>query len=871
MSVDLNTQDNFPENIPGALETSDPLQRARGRYLRCFIVGGGSSLSGFDFSSLDDEFVISVNGAFEFCKANAAIGIDKRYWSRLYQGGYGDKALRKAQNPKLKKYWVETPAGQDIKEIPNEVIRISSASKQKMVFTQNLNDGLISGGNSGFAALNLAVAFGFRLIYLLGFDMKGDGKGNQAWFHKGHPNVQKEDVYLNFIKPFEAVAPELKKRGIHVINVNEESKLTCFPFEEFPSRSRVSVPGFRGFGDHFYMRTLVESLARKHLKVSVQCTMPEAFWDYPNVEFTNPPTELRTQKKHILSLDNNLWGRFDGLPKVAETPVSYDWKNQLAQKSNEKSVAYSFAKLNGVNDFDFGFPVPKVWGDRGKEILKKVDNPQGKPVCIVHQSTIRKEWDCPSRSPKPEYFQHIVSKYKKQICFVSVLDVDGVNEIYDGEQLEGISTRFEHGELSIPEIIGLCAESGLILSYPSFFMLLGVALRTPTFVLWGGHISPEIHLDPIMGLEKTDFVSPIPACNCGQAAHDCLKEIPINKIDEGFQNFLLKNKLVDVQEAKEVLKKVSKEIEKKEEKKSYFKEIQETTRVAIPAGIGDMHWILLKLEDFKRKRGIKHLTISAHEDSGHKNSHEFLKMLHYVDAVEDPGPDLPWPWIGGKNNPDFPLREDVNGLDFLMQFNSSLEKGVSIQDILPEYEIDWEYQIPIFPESIKSAKNLCLDCGKKVILFYASSVGGNNNWAKGFWRPEDWNELAKFLISRYRTLPILLGSNWDLNYCELLNLSLMRSLVGKTNVSELFALTQMADAVVSFPSGVSIMSTHFKTPSIMFWPQNQWSEKFSTAWVDPKMLSEKKYIPIHYAENDFCNVDFVANQLVKFLEIEDDN
>ena len=85
-----------------------------------------------------------------------------------------------------------------------------------------------SGWNSGYQALNLAVLFGAKRIFLLGFDMQE--AIDKAHFFGNHPEaLQKRSTYSAFIRAFETTTPDLKRAGCAVINCTRQSALSCFP------------------------------------------------------------------------------------------------------------------------------------------------------------------------------------------------------------------------------------------------------------------------------------------------------------------------------------------------------------------------------------------------------------------------------------------------------------------------------------------------------------------------------------------------------------------------------------------------------------------------------------------------------------------
>jgi uncharacterized Rossmann fold enzyme len=81
-----------------------------------------------------------------------------------------------------------------------------------------------TGGNSGYQAVHIAAHLGANPILLFGFDMHG-----KHWF--GHHPWRGNHIprYSVFIKSFETLEPECRKRGIEVINCTPKSDLQCFP------------------------------------------------------------------------------------------------------------------------------------------------------------------------------------------------------------------------------------------------------------------------------------------------------------------------------------------------------------------------------------------------------------------------------------------------------------------------------------------------------------------------------------------------------------------------------------------------------------------------------------------------------------------
>jgi hypothetical protein len=193
----------------------------RGR--RCFILGGGTSLQGFNFNLLRGEKVIAVNRAYEFAPfADIMLSMDSRYYQWITKGELGEDAKTKFLQFKGLKIFVDTM------DFPyKEVITVTAIDR--LGLSWDLKKGIYHGNNSGYSALQLAIALKASPIYLLGFDFYH--QGNRAHFHSGYPNKGTEKMTRSYIKDFEHLSRELTiaQNKIKIINLNPKSSLRCFP------------------------------------------------------------------------------------------------------------------------------------------------------------------------------------------------------------------------------------------------------------------------------------------------------------------------------------------------------------------------------------------------------------------------------------------------------------------------------------------------------------------------------------------------------------------------------------------------------------------------------------------------------------------
>lgn len=183
-----------------------------------FIIGGGSSLRGFDWSLLHDEYTIGCNMAFTLGEKICKICVFGDFsWWRAFKDDLkaykGTVFTNKAERQLLGIPWLWT-----MKRYP-----------------QGLHtDGLGWNGNTGAVAINLALLLGAKRVFLLGFDMKRiEDRSN--WHDRIiRPSTTKSHVYQGFVQDFRFVARDWKAKFVdrEIINVTRDSGLgpNVFPW-----------------------------------------------------------------------------------------------------------------------------------------------------------------------------------------------------------------------------------------------------------------------------------------------------------------------------------------------------------------------------------------------------------------------------------------------------------------------------------------------------------------------------------------------------------------------------------------------------------------------------------------------------------------
>jgi hypothetical protein len=190
---------------------------------RCFILGGGPSLEGFDFERLRGRGkIIAVNRAFEYAHfADILFFMDNRFYQFVHDGKFGPEALAKWESFKGYKVFLNIMGRKH-----DDVYSVRSLGRVGV--SNSLTKGIYHGNNSGVGALGLAICLKANPIYLLGFDFKF--KNGKSHFHSGYKLPMHESTFKNFVRDFERVQRFLSRTQFQVVNLNPDSGLRSFPF-----------------------------------------------------------------------------------------------------------------------------------------------------------------------------------------------------------------------------------------------------------------------------------------------------------------------------------------------------------------------------------------------------------------------------------------------------------------------------------------------------------------------------------------------------------------------------------------------------------------------------------------------------------------
>lgn len=306
--------------------------------------------------------------------------------------------------------------------------------------------------------------------------------------------------------------------------------------------------------------------------------------------------------------------------------------------------------------------------------------------------------------------------------------------------------------------------------------------------------------------------------------------------------------------------------------------MSEEVVIGMPPGIGDLHWIMTKLESFKAKNNIQKLKVVVNlewmtQNNRHTYSLDYLELLPFIDSAESKVEKLPFEYAlaGGLGTPLF---TNHGGCDYMIEFNSELEKGTKLLDILPGYDTNFNYPIARPPEADEWAEAIKQSQDDKFVVIFTASTEGNDMWANRLWCPRDWVKLAQRIHDQTKCRSVVVGGKWDKSYaeriCQLDEANVILDIVGQTSIAQLFALLRKANVVIAYQCGVMMMAVHFRTPAVAFWPiktvanpAGQFKREFMHSWLPP-WANEVGYFPFAFGDAE-TTPEGVFNSIRRYL------
>jgi hypothetical protein len=298
----------------------------------------------------------------------------------------------------------------------------------------------------------------------------------------------------------------------------------------------------------------------------------------------------------------------------------------------------------------------------------------------------------------------------------------------------------------------------------------------------------------------------------------------------------------------------------------------------LPTGIGDSVWALTKIQAIRDKLdsgGVIDVSLVGSKDKVDSRALDFVRRFRFVNSVDMKPFSIQA--YGPRVHPDGTYNYVEDGMyEFdgekycVLIPNAPLEKGIRLENWLPQYQINWNIFRDFHIETIERIH--AADVHQKIgdyAVFYPGPLAGNTveGHNRGpIWTPQEWVELGKRVHDEFGLHILVVGASYDLAYFTGILEPLLKgqdwwtSVIGRTNLGELWAITDRAKFVISYQAGVGIISALRGTPTGIWWrPEGNsisssmylsFSEKMASAWASPTILESETYMPMVYTRHD---------------------
>lgn len=292
---------------------------------------------------------------------------------------------------------------------------------------------------------------------------------------------------------------------------------------------KLVVESFYGFGDTIFIRPLLIAQAQTK-DVYVQTPYPELFLNTP-VKPVRPGNFMYDFANRAMDTAEGYFEKPTDAKFLRPTYSVEDLKNY-------RTVSKSFSRGLDFQVYDTRLEPTDKQIILGKELVQT-----DKPILIVKIPSYRHDWLCESRTPRTAYMIECMKIAKENGMYIVSLQDYTLGDRLGEPELEKewlpLCDKTLHGRLSVDQLIGLFSIADSVLTYPNFLLPLAIYLDKPVFCLYGGSVHPQVIIDPRINPYHYYYLAPDPFCHCVESHHDCNKDIPIEKIKNKFEDFLL--------------------------------------------------------------------------------------------------------------------------------------------------------------------------------------------------------------------------------------------------------------------------------------------------------------------------------------------
>ena len=280
---------------------------------------------------------------------------------------------------------------------------------------------------------------------------------------------------------------------------------------------------------------------------------------------------------------------------------------------------------------------------------------------------------------------------------------------------------------------------------------------------------------------------------------------------------------------------------------------QARIKILYPPGIGDSYWSIVKTQAFlkREKLGIPDVYIASpreKEFNGHKRAFPFIEMFPFLNStgetLDNSDPKSKAIWNEAYKYRGRTIFKNVLGYDYFISYNGHLRYGEQMEGIDSDLETNWFPPMFISLEQ-ERFKEDCIQRYGKYIVFYFVFQGTYSYWTKEF-PIGDVIQAVKDITEKTGYIPVFAGAIWDNKRDDIL--SVVRKsipncidLTGQTTLPQLFGLIKGSQAVVGYPSGLTITSGMLKVKTLIIW-NDYYNKDFAWYCCPPSVRNNTYFI-----------------------------
>lgn len=286
-------------------------------------------------------------------------------------------------------------------------------------------------------------------------------------------------------------------------------------------------------------------------------------------------------------------------------------------------------------------------------------------------------------------------------------------------------------------------------------------------------------------------------------------------------------------------------------------------RLLLLPGLGDVHWVMLKLQDWLRRHGPEWNM----PEVWIWNIDKRPRTLDYLDYV-------PFVRKGGYSHIDLMKDQakfnslymkpgtadviyDFHGFDALIGTNGNMRNGVPFSKIMGGAAVNYSYG-PVLPPCTYGAEEARK--GPYFVLCFSSYGMFGGSWIR-YMHPHKIRRLLKVLKEQYPAHRFLFtGCAWDQEFTDQIASPCDEVLVGDTPLLEFLSLLQHSSGYIGWCGGNAILAQHIGVPTVCWWSRHYFPSHDRTGWQTPHGKSKHLVLEVEDYQTN------TAGQIISFLE-----